>query len=198
MSYKGSFCCVKVTQSCSPLCNPMDYTVHCILQARMLDWVALPFSGDIPNPGTEPRSPTSQPDSLPVEPQRKPKNEWVAYPFSSRSSQPRNLTGVSCIAGGFFTNWAIREATFCYSQSVISILFKFIPLPLIWAHCGSIFLASLPVPLSMRMGQYLSHMVLKFLHLVLSIWPFLDWIKQAPKRTWGVSACCQQMAIGII
>ena len=28
--------------------------------------------------------------------------EWVAYPFSSRTSQPRNRTGVSCIAGGFF------------------------------------------------------------------------------------------------
>ena len=36
--------------------------------------------------------------------------EWVAYPFSSRSSQPRNQTGISCIAGGFFTNWAMREA----------------------------------------------------------------------------------------
>ena len=35
--------------------------------------------------------------------------EWVAYPFSSGSSRPRNQTGVSCIAGGFFTNWAIRE-----------------------------------------------------------------------------------------
>ena len=35
--------------------------------------------------------------------------EWVAYPFSSGSSQPRNWTGVSCIAGGFFTNWAIRD-----------------------------------------------------------------------------------------
>ena len=33
-----------------------------------------------------------------------------ALPFSRRSSQPRNQTGVSCIAGGFFTNWAIREA----------------------------------------------------------------------------------------
>ena len=30
--------------------------------------------------------------------------EWVAYPFSRGSSQPRNQTGVSCIAGGFFTN----------------------------------------------------------------------------------------------
>ena len=36
--------------------------------------------------------------------------EWVAYPFSSGSSWPRNRTRVSCIAGGFFTNWAIREA----------------------------------------------------------------------------------------
>ena len=36
--------------------------------------------------------------------------EWVAYPFSSGSSQPRNQTRVSCIAGGFFTNRAIREA----------------------------------------------------------------------------------------
>ena len=35
--------------------------------------------------------------------------EQVAYPFPSRSSQPRNWTRVSCIAGGFFINWAIRE-----------------------------------------------------------------------------------------
>ena len=36
--------------------------------------------------------------------------EWVAYPFFSGSSRPGNRIGVSCIAGGFFTNWAIREA----------------------------------------------------------------------------------------
>ena len=36
--------------------------------------------------------------------------EWVAWPFSSGSSWPRNRTTVSCIAGRFFTNWAIREA----------------------------------------------------------------------------------------
>ena len=35
--------------------------------------------------------------------------ERVAYPLSSRSFQPRNWTRVSCTAGGFFTNWAIRE-----------------------------------------------------------------------------------------
>ena len=47
----------------------MDYTVHGILQARMLEWVALPFSRGFPNPGIEPRSPTLQVDSLPAEPQ---------------------------------------------------------------------------------------------------------------------------------
>ena len=36
--------------------------------------------------------------------------EWGAYPFSSISSRPRNRTRVSCIAGRFFTNWAIRKA----------------------------------------------------------------------------------------
>ena len=36
--------------------------------------------------------------------------EWVAYPFSRASSWPRNRAWVSCIAGGFFTNWAVREA----------------------------------------------------------------------------------------
>ena len=35
--------------------------------------------------------------------------EWVAYPFSRGSSWPRNRTGVCCIPGGFFTNWAMRE-----------------------------------------------------------------------------------------
>ena len=35
---------VKVTQSCPTLCDPMDYTVHAILQARIREWVGFPFS----------------------------------------------------------------------------------------------------------------------------------------------------------
>ena len=35
--------------------------------------------------------------------------EWVVYPFSNSYSWPRNQTGVSFIAGGFFTRWATRE-----------------------------------------------------------------------------------------
>ena len=63
---------VKIVQSRPTLCNPMDYTVHGILQARIL--------------------------------------EWVAFPFSRGSSQPRDWTQVSHIAGRFFTSWANREA----------------------------------------------------------------------------------------
>ena len=46
--------------------------------------------------------------------------EWVACPFSSGSSWPRNWTGVSCIAGRFFVNWAIREALAIVNSSAIN------------------------------------------------------------------------------
>ena len=45
--------------------------------------------------------------------------EWVAFPFSRGSSWLRNQTGVPCIAGRFFTNWAIREA--CNSRATLKI-----------------------------------------------------------------------------
>ena len=57
---------MKVAQSSPILCDPRGYTVHGILQARIL--------------------------------------EWVAFPFSRGSSQPRDLTQVSCIAGRLFTS----------------------------------------------------------------------------------------------
>ena len=69
---------VKVTQPSPTLCDPMDYTAHGILQARVL--------------------------------------EWVAFPFSRGSSQSRDRIQVSCIAGGFFTSWATREAQEYWSE----------------------------------------------------------------------------------
>ena len=54
---------VKITQSYLTLCDPMDYTLHGILQARILERVAFPFSRDLPSsrdsnpPGIEPSSP---------------------------------------------------------------------------------------------------------------------------------------------
>jgi len=50
----------------------VDYTVHGIFQARILEWVAFPFSRISSNPGIEPRSPTLQADSLPTELSGKP------------------------------------------------------------------------------------------------------------------------------
>ena len=70
-------------------------------------WSGQPFPspGDIPNPGIKPRSPTLQEDSLPAEPQGKPKNTGGGnLSISSGSSQSRHRTRVSCIAGGFFTS----------------------------------------------------------------------------------------------
>ena len=58
---------MKVVQLCLTLCDPTDYTVHGMLQARILDWVA-------------------------------------AIPFSGGSSQPRDQTQISGIAGGFSTS----------------------------------------------------------------------------------------------
>ena len=58
---------VKVAQSFLTLFHPMDYTVHGVLQARILEWVGFPFSRGSSNSGIEPRSPTLQADSLPAE-----------------------------------------------------------------------------------------------------------------------------------
>ena len=52
---------VQVAQSCPTLCDPMDYIVHAILRARILEWVAFPFFRG----SFKPRSPTLQADSLP-------------------------------------------------------------------------------------------------------------------------------------
>ena len=46
---------VKVTQLCLTLCDPMDCTVHGILQARILEWVAVPFSRGSPEPRNQSR-----------------------------------------------------------------------------------------------------------------------------------------------
>ena len=68
---------VKVAQSCLTLCDPMVYRVHGILQARILEWVAIPFSRE----SSQPRSPALQVASLPAEPQGKPKNTGVGSLF---------------------------------------------------------------------------------------------------------------------
>ena len=68
---------MKVSQPCRTLYHPMDYTVHRIIQVRILEQVAFPFPGYLPNAGIEPRSPALQADSLPAETQGEPKNTGV-------------------------------------------------------------------------------------------------------------------------
>ena len=68
---------VLVAQLCLTLCGPMDssppgFSVLGILQGRILEWVAIPSSRDLPDPEIEPQSPALQADSLPSEPPGKP------------------------------------------------------------------------------------------------------------------------------
>ena len=67
------------------LCDPMDYSlpgssVHGIFQAKILEWVAISFSRDLPNPGIKPRSPALQADSLPSKPPGKPQY-YIYIPY---------------------------------------------------------------------------------------------------------------------
>ena len=86
----------------------MNYTVRGILQARILEWVAFPFSRGSSQPRDQTQVSHIAGGFFTSCATGKPKNTGVvAYPFSRRSSRPKNWTGVSCIAGRFFTNWTI-------------------------------------------------------------------------------------------
>ena len=99
---------MKLADCVLTLCDPMNYTVYGILQARTLEWVAIPFSTVM---GSNPCLPHCRWILYQLSHKESPGIlEWVAYPFSSRSSWPRNQTWVSCTAGGFFTSWATKQA----------------------------------------------------------------------------------------
>ena len=125
---------VLVIQLWTTLCDPMNCSVpgspvYGLFQASTLEngntGLPFPSPGDLPNPGIEPRSPALQADSLPefLQVDYLPEFftrilghkgslrilEWVAHPFTSRSSWPRNQARVSCIASGFFSNWVSRK-----------------------------------------------------------------------------------------
>ena len=82
-----------------------------ILQARILEWVAVPFQGIFPPQGSNPGLLHCRQIFYQLSHQGSPRIlKWVACLFSRGSSWPRNWTRVSCIAGRFFTSWATREA----------------------------------------------------------------------------------------
>ena len=98
---------VKVGQLCPTLCDPMDYTVHGILQARILEWMdSLSLLQMIyPTQGSNQGLPHCRWILYQLSRKGSPRIlEWVACPSSSGSSQPRNQTQVSRITGRFFTS----------------------------------------------------------------------------------------------
>ena len=110
--------------SCVRLFATRGLQVHRILQARILEWVALSLlQGIFPTQGLNPGLPHYRWILYQLSHKGSPRIlEWVAYPFSSRSSRPRALTNkcrVFCTAGRFFTNWATREAHRLHYQSLI-------------------------------------------------------------------------------
>ena len=111
---------VKVTQLCPTLCDPMNYTAHGILQARILEWVAFSSKGS-----SQPRDRTQvfhiAGGFFTSWGTKEAQEYWSGYAFSSWSSWPRNRTNaeVSCIAGEFFTTWAYREALIIVSAETL-------------------------------------------------------------------------------
>ena len=84
---------VKVAQLCPTLCNLMDYSlpgssIHGIFQARILGWVAIPSTGDFPDPGIKPRFPVLQADST----------AWDTTEILSECSVQLSPVAQSCLA----------------------------------------------------------------------------------------------------
>ena len=75
-------------------CSLPDSFVHGIFQARLLKWVAISFSGDLPNPGIEPGSPALQDDALPSEPPEKlttnTKGTYIVKKYKQRKKDLQN------------------------------------------------------------------------------------------------------------
>ena len=121
---------INVSDSCDSMdCKLPSSSVHGTSQARILEGIAVSFSSECSWPRDQTwvsyiaGSPELHTDSLLTEPPEKPLIyakytsvkilqagvlEWVAMSFSRRSSQPRDWTRVSRIAGRCFTIWATR------------------------------------------------------------------------------------------
>ena len=78
--------------------------------------------------------------------------EWIAYPFSSRSSRLSNQTRVSCIAGGFFNSWVIREAQLSTSFCLFVCLFVCLSFSHVWLFATPCTVAH-KAPLSMGFSR---------------------------------------------
>ena len=101
---------VKGAQSCPTLCNPMDNSWNSPGQNTGVGSLCL-LQEIFPTQGSNPGLPHCRQILYQLSHKGSARIlEWVSYPLSSGSSQPRNWTGVSCIAGRFLANYVIKEA----------------------------------------------------------------------------------------
>ena len=102
----------KKSQLCPTLCDPLGLYISWNSLGQNTGVGSLSLLQRIfPTQGLNPGLPHCRQILYQVSHKGSPRTlEWVAYLFSSRSSQPRNWTRVSRIAGRFFTDWPIREA----------------------------------------------------------------------------------------
>ena len=92
----------KVSQLCPTLWDPTDHTVNGILQARIMEWVAIPFSRGSSQPRDQTQVSQFQADSLPAEPQGKPKSTEVEpVPFPVDLPDPEIELGSSVLQVDF-------------------------------------------------------------------------------------------------
>ena len=102
---------VKVTQSYPTLCDSMEYSPWNSPGKNTGVGSLSLLQGIFPTQGSNPGLQHCRRILYQLSHKGSPRIlEWVAYPFSIGSSWLGNLTSISCIAGWFFTNWAIREA----------------------------------------------------------------------------------------
>ena len=89
---------VKVAQLCPTHWDPKDSTVYGLLEGRILEWVAVPFSRGSSQSRDETQVSCMQVDSYQLNHKGSPRIlEGVASPFSRGSSQPRDQTQISCM-----------------------------------------------------------------------------------------------------
>ena len=118
-----------VAQSCLTLCDPMDYnlpgfSIHGILQARILEWVAIPFSRGSFWPKDQTWSPTLQADSLPLSHQRSPNHSHSTAQLSLLNNHNHLFDKFPCLILKCYPNWII------FLNMDLIMLFSWKPLPL--------------------------------------------------------------------
>ena len=130
-----------VSQPCPTLCDSMDCSppgspVHGILQARTLEWGAIPFSRGSSHPGIDPRSPTLQADSLTSEPPGKPVYKWTWYAVwtcvvqgsavTASVLMQRKVFSTCLFFFGLFYFWGAKFLTYIFTYDLTHLLTYFL------------------------------------------------------------------------